>query len=346
MNRILIVSSFPPMACGIGAYAAQQAEALRRDGDAVDVLSPEGGDADFHAGLTGGARPARLLKYAWAYDRVFVHFTPHFFYRERGALNRLLTSLAWLAVAIPFGRRLHFVIHETDYPVDDPLGERSFRRHLDRWIWKLSGRALFHSRKELDAFAARFGLDPASARLELVAHGRHFVSRCSMSRAEARRSLGIPDAAALFVTIGFVQPHKGFDRALAAMASVDRPDALLRVVGSVRLDWLPAREHAGELHRLAAADARCEFIETFVTDELFDRWIIAADWVVLPYRKIWSSSVAARAALHGRPVIASGAGGLAEQLPEGSIQFESDEELGAAMRSAAAAVGASSGGAS
>ena len=47
---------------------------------------------------------------------------------------------------------------------------------------------------------------------------------------------------------------------------------------------------------------------------MFDRWIVAADTVVLPYRHIWSSSVAERAALFGRPVIATRVGGLADQV--------------------------------
>jgi glycosyltransferase involved in cell wall biosynthesis len=333
--NVLVVSSYPPMPCGIGAYAAQQVEALRRGGDAVDVLSPLEGEGDLHANLFGCARPARLLTRLWAYDRVWVHYTPGFFYRPDSAFNRMMTSLGWLAVALVARRRLRFIIHETDYEVDAPMEERSARRRIDRWIWRLAGGVAFHSERERDAFLRRFDLR-AHPKWEIVEHGRHFAPRCAMNREEARRSLGIPAESTVFLCIGFIQPHKGFDRAAQAMASVDSLDARLYVVGSVRLDWAPAREFAVELHRRAARDRRCVFIETYVTDELFDAWIVAADCVVIPYRKIWSSGVAARAAMLGRPVIASAAGGLSEQLPEGSRVFQSDEELAEAMRAFAA----------
>src|SRR3546814_3813969 len=51
----------------------------------------------------------------------------------------------------------------------------------------------------------------------------------------------------------------------------------------------------------------------YVSDEEFDRWLVAADCLVLPYREIWSSSVIERAGIYGVPVIATDVGGLAAQ---------------------------------
>jgi glycosyltransferase involved in cell wall biosynthesis len=147
-----------------------------------------------------------------------------------------------------------------------------------------------------------------------------------------RQSLGLPEDKMLFLCIGFVQPHKGFDRLLRTLRRVESDKVMARIVGSVRINWQPALDYARKLHQMAADDPRAGFIETFVSDEDFDRWIIAADYVVVPYHEIWSSGVAARAKLHGRPVIASLAGGLAEQLPEGSITFGTDKELESAIR--------------
>ena len=72
--NILIVSTYPPMVCGIGKYAEQQAAALRREGHRVDVLSPAEGGGDFQADLFGGWKSLRLLKYVWAYEDVVIHF--------------------------------------------------------------------------------------------------------------------------------------------------------------------------------------------------------------------------------------------------------------------------------
>jgi hypothetical protein len=51
----------------------------------------------------------------------------------------------------------------------------------------------------------------------------------------------------------------------------------------------------------------------YVSDEQFDRWLVASDVVVLPYRNIWSSGVLERALLYDRKVIATAVGGLSHQ---------------------------------
>lgn len=319
------------MHCGIGAYAEQQVNALRREGAVVDVLSPPEGDGDYATELNGGARSLRLLRYLWAYDRVYVHFAPSFYYDAESGISRGVTSLALLFVVLFFGRRIHFVIHETASRPDEPPPSRGMRRSIDRWIWKLSARVVLHSERERDAFAEAYGLSPTWGKFEVESHERHFVSHCDMDRLEARRRLGIARGSTLFLCIGFIQPHKGFDRVIRAMRETASPDALLWIVGSVRIDWEPARDYAERLHEEVEADARCEFDEAFLSDELFDAWIVAADYVMIPYRESWSSGVAARAKIHGRPVVASRRGGLAEQLPEGSHLFDSDEELAAIL---------------
>ncbi len=327
--NILVVASYPPMPCGIGAYAAQQVEALRAEGHVVDVLCPPGGDGDVQTDLAGSFRFARLLKHAWAYDRVDVHYTPAFFYApDGGRASRLATRLALLLTAALSRRRVRFIIHETDYDVDRPMEGRGGGRRIDRWTWRLAAGVILHSRRERDAFARRYGLDPAWRRFEIVPQGRYFSPRSGLGRAEARRLLGLPTEKTLFLCIGFIQPHKGFDRLLDALSAVDCPSAWARIVGSVRIAWAPAIEYAQALREKARQDPRFGMIETFVPDDVFDAWIRAADYVVAPYRQIWSSSVVARAALLERPVIASSVGGLTEQdLPPGSFLFSTDAEL-------------------
>ena len=111
------------------------------------------------------------------------------------------------------------------------------------------------------------------------------------------------------------------------MDEIIAPYLVLRIVDSVRIDWGPAKDYAARLHRESRSDPRCRFIEGHLSDEHFDMWILASDYVIVPYHQIWSSGVAARAELHDRPVIASEAGGLAGSLSKGSFRFGTDEEL-------------------
>ena len=72
-------------------------------------------------------------------------------------------------------------------------------------------------------------------------------------------------------------------------------------------------------------------MERLVDAGEFDLWLLAADAVVLPYRAIASSSVAARARMLGRPIIATRVGGLPEQLGPGDVLVDSDAELERAL---------------
>jgi glycosyltransferase involved in cell wall biosynthesis len=153
---------------------------------------------------------------------------------------------------------------------------------------------------------------------------------------EARNRLGIPADAFSFLAIGFIQPHKGFDRAVRAFAQVGVPGCRLDIVGSVRVEEPAYLDHLDELERLAAATPGVTVHAGFVTDEAFDAWLVAADVVVLPYRHIWSSGVLERAALYERPVIASRVGGLAAQARGDTVLVDDDAQLASAMRAAAA----------
>ncbi|MEX2204328.1 MAG: hypothetical protein WD965_09610, partial [Actinomycetota bacterium] len=56
-------------------------------------------------------------------------------------------------------------------------------------------------------------------------------------------------------------------------------------------------------------------------------WMTAADRVVLPYTRAWSSGALARARVLGTPAIVSDVGGLAEQAGPDDIVVRSAEEL-------------------
>jgi glycosyltransferase involved in cell wall biosynthesis len=115
----------------------------------------------------------------------------------------------------------------------------------------------------------------------------------------------------ILVSLGFLQPNKGFDRAIRAFRAVD--GAQLFVVGSVWREHEARRGYVDELRRLAAETPGAELRETYLSDEDFDRWIVAADALVLPYVEGWSSNVMERGLLYDRPVIMSRLGGMAEQ---------------------------------
>ncbi len=331
-ERILVVSPYPPVRDGIGAYAVQQVRALRRAGHDVEVLSPFPSAAHHHADLRGPAGAAALARVASGFDRVIIHFHPDVLYRlPPTAGARLGTGLAYGAA---FRRLAHVElrVHEIDRRWGDPADPAS---RATRFMLKGADLLTVHSSEQRDHLVEGFGV-PAE-RVELVDHGADFAPRTTADRARARASLGIEGDDHVFLCIGFVQPHKGFDRAARAFAAAAPAGARLDIVGSVRVDDQATLDHVAELRSIAARVPDVHLHLGFVSDEMFDRWIVASDTVVLPYRHIWSSSVAERAALFDRPVIATRVGGLAHQVEAmaGTVLVDDNAGLAAAMAAAA-----------
>jgi multidrug transporter EmrE-like cation transporter len=82
---------------------------------------------------------------------------------------------------------------------------------------------------------------------------------------------------------------------------------------------------------MAASTPGATLLVRFPSDAEFDAWIAAADAVVLPYRRTWSSGVLARAQALGVPAIVTAEGGLAEQAGPADTVVEGDDELAEAM---------------
>jgi glycosyltransferase involved in cell wall biosynthesis len=329
--RILMISPYPPTRDGIATYAVQAVAGLQAEGHEVEVLSPQPSAAhhhlDFHAGGRFGLALARRVA---GYDKVVVQWHPAFFYRSSEPQHRIAVDVA-LSLAFRRAKSVEIWVHEYEYDVATGNGARA---RAARTLFRSADALYFHSETERDRFLEAVPVD--RARTRLAEHGASFLRRSEVGRAEARASLGLPGDATVFLCIGFIQEHKGFDRAVRSFAGLDAHGARLDIVGSTRLDEPEFVAHLTELERLCAVTPGAHLHEGFVSDEAFDRWIIASDVVVLPYRHIWSSGVLERAALYDRAVIATRVGGLAEQAADRRVTFvDDDAELTLAMREAA-----------
>lgn len=328
--RVLMVTPYPPVRDGIANYAVQSVLHLQREGHDVTVLSPGPSAAHLHLELAGVRGSLALARRVRDYDELVVQYHPMFFYDSGASLRRSAVDGA-LGLALRLAPRSVVVMHEVEYPEfeQDPS-----RRRAALAMWKQADELRFHSEAERSRFLALFSVDPA--RCVLVPHGEAFVQRTSHDRASARRSLGIADEAFVFLTIGFIQRHKGFDRAVEAFRGLDTAGAELHVVGSTRVDEPEFVQYLDELHSAVSSTPGAQLHVGYVSDERFDRWLVACDVVVLPYRSIWSSGVLERAALYERPVIATRVGGLADQAGSRSVTLvDDDADLRSAMRAAA-----------
>jgi glycosyltransferase involved in cell wall biosynthesis len=326
VSSVLVVSSFPPRRCGIGAYARTQVDQLRQEGVEVTVLSPPDGDGEVRTSFFGGRPFLRAARIGRGFDRIVVHFQPSLYYRPRAPLSKIGTSLGlwWLCVR---RRQTEILVHEADPP--------------KRWrpdylvlaaAFRVAPLVLFHTAAERDRLQHAYGL---RVRARLVPHVEGITVHAHVGRADARAALGLPADEPLLVTPGFLHPDKGIERAIAALREAGA--GRLYVVGSVK-DPTPRNEaYARRLRNLAAVTPNVELVEGYLGDEELDTWVAAADAVVLPYRRSWSSGALARAQAIGTPAIVTAVGGLAEQASDRDVVVHDHDELGAAVARAVSA---------
>ncbi len=323
----LMVTPYAPYRDGIASYAVQEVRSLRAAGHDVEVCSPLPSAAHHHLVISTNIGMVRLIARARNYQRIVIQAYPELLFG--GCRRRPQRLLQWRLIETLAKRSdVELRLHELDYGA--ATVDRSMRAQVTRALGAAT--VTVHTAAERRQLVANFGLDPAG--IELVDHGAHFAPVAVESQSAARAELGLPAEGFIFVCIGFLQRHKGFDRAILAFGRrrLEASGARIIIAGSVRLDGHPDFSgYALELEQMCATTDGAELRVGYLSDAEFDRYVIAADCVVLPYREIWSSGVVERAKLFEKPVIASAIGGLPDQLPEGSSAITTDAELEKAM---------------
>lgn len=324
--KILVVSSYPPRHCGIGAYARDQVERLRGEGHEVTVLSPPDGAGQVRVPFFRGRPFLSAARIGGRFDRIIVHFQPALYYRPRAPLSKVATSLGLLWLVLTRRGSVRILVHEADRPArwrpDYALLRLAFR---------VARRMSFHTEAERRAVEADYRL---RVRGEVIPH--RVAPTAVPSRREARARLGIGEDGPVFLCAGFLQPAKGFDRAVEAFGRAGPNGARLYVVGSVRERTPENLEYARALARRCRSVPDVTLVDRYLPDEEFDLWVAAADRLVLPYRRSWSSGVLARAQAMGIPAIVTAVGGLPEQAAERDLVVRDDDELADGMGRVAA----------
>jgi D-inositol-3-phosphate glycosyltransferase len=126
----------------------------------------------------------------------------------------------------------------------------------------------------------------------------------------ARQAVGLPDNRPTVLFVGRIQPLKGPDVAIGALAAMRHDDALLVLVGGASgpdgvEETVRARRLAAEL----GVESRVRFVDP-QPHHLLSSFYRAADVVIVPSRSESFGLVALEAAACGIPVVASAVGGL------------------------------------
>ena len=160
-----------------------------------------------------------------------------------------------------------------------------------------------------------------AGKIEIVAPGVEHAFFAPGDRAGARNALGLPIGRPVLLFVGRIQPLKGPDVAVRALAALNRPDALLLIVGGASgLEGAGEMRHINDLVTEPGVEGQVRFIEP-QPHHILSTYYRAADVVLVPSRSESFGLVALEASACGIPIVASGVGGLLTLVDHGDNGF-------------------------
>ncbi|HVE20255.1 MAG TPA: glycosyltransferase [Ilumatobacteraceae bacterium] len=162
--------------------------------------------------------------------------------------------------------------------------------------------------------------EPAG-KIEIIAPGVEHAFFAPGDRAGARNAVGLPVDRPVLLFVGRIQPLKGPDVAVRALAALNRPDALLLIVGGASgLEGAGEMRYVQELITELGVEGQVRFIEP-QPHHILSTYYRAADVVLVPSRSESFGLVALEASACGIPIVASGVGGLLTLVDHGDNGF-------------------------
>jgi len=172
--------------------------------------------------------------------------------------------------------------------------------------------------EEKNQFETLYGNSPGA--IEIVAPGVERAFFSPGDRRGARRALGLGNGPILLF-VGRIQPLKGLDVAVRALAELNRADAQLVVVGGVSgTDGLSELSRVQAIIEELKLGGRVHFFDP-QPHHLLSTFYRAADVVLVPSRSESFGLVALEAAACGIPVVATAVGGLLSLIDHGRTGF-------------------------
>jgi len=297
--RILFISSYPPVECGIATYTQYLTDELKREkrGNEVYIVSHYGGHGD-------KVFPAFDYKdrdlYVKAFDTA-MRFTPDIVHVEHEfglfGIHEGINILPLIQLLkmndVPVVVTLHTVYNNWT----------KCQKYITGNILKFADDIIVHEPFQLDTIKGAFtGID--LDKISVIPHGVRRVKRI----ANAKKLLKVNPEDKVVLLIGYFRPSKRLDMIVDIFPEIleEVPNARLIVAGKTRLnEFLDYRDYFfKKINNSSAIDRILELRGQF-PQNVFDGILSAADVIPLPYQINSQSGIFAHCLAFNVPTVCS-----------------------------------------
>ena len=293
--RIALISTYPPIECGIATYSNFLVDAMRTSANELHVVSQYGAEGK-------SVYPAYCAKQGDIAKKIFdmtMRFTPDIVHIQHeyglfGEMNGIaVLDLIYRlkSTTMPTVATLHTVHPKPEHR--NKLILSTMCRELDSVI--------VHEKILADTLQTVYGADPK--KIAIIPHGARKIPPVK----DAKKKLKL-EGKKVVLLVGYFRPSKCFDRIVDIFPKVVEkcPKATLVISGKMRMvDFSQYRNDLFEKIDNSPVRDNIEVFRGQFPQDTFDTIISASDVITFPYQEGAQSGVMAHAFSFGKPIVCS-----------------------------------------
>ncbi len=294
--RIGVISTYPPIECGIATYTKYLTDSLLRlEGNEIYIVSQFGGKGEkvypaFHADDADLADKVFKMMVKFTPDIVHIQHEFGLFGPSQGVNCIPLVYRIKLA-GVPVVMTLHSVYE--DFSREKKIVTEALMRACDAVI--------VHEEYQKESILREIG---AFDNIRVIPHGAREVEPVP----DAKRRIGIDENTKAILLCGYFRPTKGMDRIVRIFPKIAEKveNAVLVIAGKMRSTLY--REHRDKFFHLVETSPVRDKIFVLrgqFPQKIFDTIMSSGDVVPMPYLEGSQSGVLAHCLAFGCPVVVS-----------------------------------------
>ncbi|MCD6459746.1 glycosyltransferase family 4 protein [bacterium] len=245
----------------------------------------------------------KSIKYNWKPNILHIHWPDPYLLRNsiigrQQVLFNGISFISELIIARLLGIKIVWTVHEL---TRNDSGYKRWQIFFYRIMAKLTNKIVFHSNWARDELKKVYNYTNDS-KFNVISHGNYnSVYENKVTREQARKYLNVDEHDKVFLFFGTIRPFKGINLLIENFIKLPDKKSKLFIVGSPICE--ETKKYAKKLEEKYSNTKNIIFFLKYIEEHKIQYFMNMADFIVLPYKHIFSSGCIMLALAFGRGII-------------------------------------------